>query len=163
VETAGRRLVGPDNGLLIPALRATADGCAARIDWRPARLSSSFHGRDLFAPVAAQLARREAVPASPVAAASLVGAGWPEELPEVIYIDGFGNAMTGLRAGSLPPTVRLAVAEREVRYHRTFFEAPPMQPFWYCNSLGLVEIAVNQGRADALLGLEVGSGVTLLG
>lgn len=161
-EVAGRRLVGPDNGLLMRALRAAPDSRVARIDWRPPRLSDSFHGRDLFAPVAAGLARGQAMPSSPVALESLVGAGWPGDLPEVVYIDGFGNAFTGMRAGRLPTSARLALAGREIRYHRTFCEAAPMEPFWYRNSLDLVEIAVNQGRADAVLGIVPGSGIDVL-
>jgi S-adenosylmethionine hydrolase len=163
VEAEGRWLVGPDNGLLIRALRAAAQARAARIDWRPARLSSTFHGRDLFAPVAAQLARGQGVKSSPVAPAVLAGADWPEDLPEVVYIDGFGNAMTGLRAATVPTGARLSVAGQPIDYHRTFCEAPPMRPFWYCNSLGLVEIAVNQGRADAFPEITPGAAVDVLG
>lgn len=163
VEAAGRRLVGPDNGLLIRALQAVPQARAARIDWRPTGLSSSFHGRDLFAPVAAQLARGQTVASSPVVPGSLAGADWPEDLAEVVYVDGFGNAMTGLRADRVSTAARLAVAGRRIDYHRTFCEAPPMRPFWYCNSLGLVEIAVNQGRADAFPEITPGAAVDVLG
>ncbi|MHA1114521.1 MAG: SAM-dependent chlorinase/fluorinase, partial [Alphaproteobacteria bacterium] len=62
VEADGRRFVGPDNGLF-----EIVTARHRRIDWRPARLSTSFHGRDLFAPVAARLARAEFPPATPVA------------------------------------------------------------------------------------------------
>ena len=161
-EVAGRRLVGPDNGLLVPALRAAPDSRVSRIEWRPERLSESFHGRDLFAPVAASLGRGEEVRLSPLAPESLVGANWPADLAEVVYIDGFGNAMTGLRAEGVPATARLVLAGREIGYRRTFCEAPPMAPFWYRNSLGLVEIAVNRGRADAVLGIAPGTAVDIL-
>src|SRR5581483_10791489 len=67
VRADGRTYVGPDNGLLhVVWQRARSRECRA-IDWRPARLSASFHGRDLFAPVAARLACGEAVDATPAA------------------------------------------------------------------------------------------------
>ena len=68
VEAGGRWYVGPDNGLLaMVARRAQATGApqAWEITWRPERLSASFHGRDLFAPVAAELARGTLLPSQP--------------------------------------------------------------------------------------------------
>ncbi|MGO8915196.1 MAG: S-adenosyl-l-methionine hydroxide adenosyltransferase family protein [Stellaceae bacterium] len=69
-EIDGRWYVAPDNGLLEPLLRRAKVARAWEIAWRPERLSASFHGRDLFAPIAARLARAEHVlglsPGSPV-------------------------------------------------------------------------------------------------
>jgi len=70
--------------------------------------------------------------------------------------------MTGIRAVQLPPTARLAVAGRVLERARTFGDLPPGGAFWYENSNGLAEIAVNQGRADQHLGLAVGTGVDIL-
>ena len=56
-EAAGRLYVGPDNGLFELVLRRAASPRCWEITWRPPALSASFHGRDLFAPVAARLAR----------------------------------------------------------------------------------------------------------
>src|SRR5512143_1221602 len=56
VSVDGRWLVGPDNGLFAPTLRCDRAAEAWEITWRPARLSASFHGRDLFAPIAASIA-----------------------------------------------------------------------------------------------------------
>lgn len=61
VQADSRWFVGPDNGLMaVAAARAERSRRFFRIDWRPPSLSASFHGRDLFAPVAALLARGEA-------------------------------------------------------------------------------------------------------
>ena len=81
---------------------------------------------------------------------------WPDDLCEVVYIDHFGNAMTGLRAVMLPHDARLVAIGRAMQHARTFSDRPPGTAFWYENSNGLVEIAVNQGRADRELGLTIG-------
>src|SRR2546430_1837240 len=73
---------------------------------------------------------------------------WPDDLAEIIYVDHFGNALTGLRASMLPAQARLAVAGRALERATTFSERPPGTAFWYENSNGLAEIAVNRGRAD---------------
>ena len=162
VRADGRWLVGPDNGLLVPALRRAQSGGVAEIRWCPEQLSASFHGRDLFAPVAARIALGEPFDLDVIDEQSLIGADWPQELAEVIYVDDFGNAMTGLDAAALNPAGFLQVAGRRIGYRRTFCDAVPDEPFWYMNSLGLVEIAVNMGRADAVLGIGIGAPVSSL-
>ena len=119
-------------------------------------MSATFHGRDLFAPVAAMLARGEPPPGRPHQDKSDRQADWPDDLGEIVYIDHFGNAMTGLRAAQLPPAARLVVAGRILERARTFSERQPSTSFWYENSNGLTEIAVNQGRADRELDLSIG-------
>jgi S-adenosyl-L-methionine hydrolase (adenosine-forming) len=64
--------------------------------------------------------------------------------------------MTGLRAAVLPTNARLIAAGRVLERARTFSDRPPGEAFWYENSNGLAEIAVNQGRADRDLGLSIG-------
>ena len=68
---------------------------------------------------------------------------WPDDLCEIVYVDHFGNAMTGLRAATLPHEARLATAGRVLERAVTFSDRPPGQSFWYENSNGLGEIAVN--------------------
>src|SRR5262249_59156926 len=87
---------------------------------------------------------------------------WPDDLAEIIYIDHFGNALTGLRASMLAPDARLAAAGRVLERTRTFSDRPGGAAFWYEKSNGLVEIAVNRGRADRDLGLAVGSPVAIV-
>lgn len=159
VEADGRRYVGPDNGLFELVLRRAAAPRCWEITWRPPRLSASFHGRDLFAPVAAQLARGEAatVLATPVDPAR--HPEWPDDLAEIVYIDHYGNAFTGLRGECLPESARLVAGGRPIGHAATFSAVPQGKPFWYVNSNGLIEIAVNRGRADRALGLAVGSEV----
>ncbi len=157
----GRWYVGPDNGLFEIVLRRAAAAQVWEITWRPPDISASFHGRDLFAPVAALIARGEAPvwQARPIESAR--HADWPDDLAEIIYVDHYGNAMTGLRARAVPQGARLAVNGHVVPQARIFAEAPPGAAFWYENSNGLVEIAVNLGRADQALGLSIGSAIAV--
>jgi len=164
VRLDGRFLVGPDNGLFAPAASAATETAWFEITWRPASLSASFHGRDLFAPVAARLALGEGIEDLAVATAvPETGSGWPRDLPEVIYIDRFGNAMTGLRAASLQGEPTISLKNIRIPWFRTFSDAAPDAAFWYENSNGLVEIAVNGGSAAKALGLAIGTPVALDG
>ena len=162
VEADSRWYVGPDNGLLELVTR--------RADWlrsweipAPAEvISASFHGRDLFAPVAGRLARGDP-PAGRLRPEGIFRRpDWPDDLPEIVYIDRYGNAMTGMRAALIPDGARLAAAGRVLARRRTFPDVPAGEAFWYENSNGLAEIAVNSGRADAALGLAIGSAIAIV-
>ena len=164
IEADGRRFVGPGNGLLEIVQRRAASARQRRIDWRPERLSASFHGRDLFAPVAAMLARGDLPSGRDSAegwrdAEDRPGADWPDDLAEIIYRDRFGNAMTGLRAELCGPDTAFQLSGQTIRRARVFGEAPADEAFWYENSSGLVEIALRGGSAAALLGIGPGDPV----
>jgi len=161
IEADGRWYVGPDNGLLALVARRAAAVRAWHLTWRPERLSASFHGRDLFAPVAARLAAGQAPPGEAIEPAALAGSDWPDDLAEIVYLDSYGNAMTGLRASGLAPQSRLRVAGHRLSPSRTFSDVAPGQAFWYENANGLAEVAVNQGSAVAALGLAVGQTVAV--
>jgi S-adenosylmethionine hydrolase len=153
----GRHLfVGPDNGLFIPILRHSGGYEIETITWRPERLSDTFHGRDLFAPVAARLARGEVVKGSPLKFEDMVGYDAAVDASRIIYIDNYGNAMSGIEAKTIGDDQRFSVNGTALHYARTFSEVHEGLPFWYRNSIGLVEFAVNRGSAKHLLGLELG-------
>ncbi len=157
----GRWYVGPDNGLFhIVARRARHVQCH-RILWRPAKLSESFHGRDIFAPAAAMLVKGELPESQPAPLAAPVGQ-WPDDLAQVLYIDHYGNAITGLRAGCLRRDQRLCVGEHVLTYARVFAEVEPGRAFWYENANGLIEIAANGASAAKRLRLRLGDSVTSL-
>jgi len=163
-QVDGRHIVAPADGLLDMPVRQAAEAALWRLDWRPQQMSASFHGRDLFAPAAARLAQGARLGgelAATALAAAPLNPEWPEDLAEVIYIDGFGNCMTGLRARRFPQPV-LQVAGHRLTLSHTFADAPPGAALLYENSQGLLEIAVNQGRADEILGLGIGSAVTVM-
>jgi len=161
-EADGRRYVGPDNGLFELVLRRAGRAQCWEITWQPPVLSASFHGRDLFAPVAARLARGEdcAGLGRPIAATR--HPEWPDDLAEIVYIDHYGNALTGLRGATVPAAARL-LAGGEVIAPAANFSAvgDEGKAFWYVNSNDLAEIAVNRGRADRGLGLAIGTPVVV--
>jgi S-adenosyl-L-methionine hydrolase (adenosine-forming) len=162
LETDGRWYVGPGNGLFEILHRRAGASQVFEIVWRAATLSASFHGRDLFAPVAALIARGEAPPGEKRPADFARCADWPDDLAEVVYVDHYGNAMTGLRAALLPSDARLVAGHRRIDRARTFSGMPAGAALWYENSTGLAEIAVNMGRADDALGLAIGSAVQVM-
>jgi S-adenosyl-L-methionine hydrolase (adenosine-forming) len=162
LEADGRWYVGPGNGLFELVERRATSNRSWHIDWKPERLSASFHGRDLFAPVAAMLARGEPPPGRPLGDNAHRRPDWPDDLREIIYIDHYGNAMSGLRAVVLARDATLVAAGRLLERAGTFSDRPPGTAFWYENANGLAEIAVNQGRADQELGLTIGSRVEIV-
>lgn len=156
----GHWYVGPDNGLF--DVMAARSECLEgwHIITQPERLSASFHGRDLFAPAAALLAAGEFPEAErveyPIRDADAA------DLPRVIYIDHFGNLFTGLRAVSQEPAIGLRYKGKQIVRVKTFSDVPAGEPLCYENSSGLLEIAVNRGRADALFTARIGDPVECL-
>lgn len=161
LEADGCWYVGPDNGLFnVVAMRATQLRWW-EITWQPERLSASFHGRDLFAPVAAARAMGKMLPVSECDPSGRILPGWEDELRRVIYIDHFGNLITGIRAATVPQDAVIHLAQRTIARAVTFADVARGEAFWYENSSGLLEIAVNQGRADHCLSMRVGDLVPL--
>jgi S-adenosyl-L-methionine hydrolase (adenosine-forming) len=178
-----RLLVGPDNGLLLPAAERFG-GIAEVVEisespWRLEPVSATFHGRDLFAPVAARLA----------AGAPLADAGPPLEPVElvpldvphprctpgalaatVIGIDGFGNvslladhadlAAAGLRMGR-PVEVTAPRGRLAATYARTFADVLPGDALVYEDAARTVAVAINTGDAAAALRVRPGDEVTI--
>lgn len=180
VRSADDRLwVGPDNGLLAPALdRAGGAVEAVDIGRSPFRLepvAATFHGRDVFAPVAAHLAAGAALAEAgePIGATELVPlalAGPRVEngrlVARAVETDRFGNvqldaghddlAGTGLRLGR-----PLRVAGREAIFARTFADARPGEVLLYEDAWRRLSLAVNRGEAARVLGIAPGDDVTL--
>ena len=162
VSSDGRWLVGPDNGVLSPAL-LVAGACAVTLE-TPPNASASFHGRDVFAPAAAALALGVPLESLGAAARQPVIRRTPE--PQrvedgvlagvVIAIDRFGNAITnlvGLRAGVVE------LAGRSLPLRRTYGDVPRGTVLAIVGSSGLIEIAVRDGNAARQLTLTRGSPV----
>jgi S-adenosylmethionine hydrolase len=162
VRAAGRWFVGPANGIFEVVVRRAGNEVRCwRIEWVPPRLSATFHGRDLFAPVAARLARGAPPLGEPLAVDVVRKSEWPDDLSRIVYIDVYGNAMIGTRAASVPCTARISVNGVRLSNAATFSAVPAGAAFWYENANGLLEIAVNTGRASDALNLRVGTPVSI--
>ena len=153
MKSDGRWYVGPDNGLFDMVARTSHDLQTWEISWQPGHLSNTFHGRDLYAPVCGMLANKQTPPGNIIKWVDQ--RNWPDDLHEIIYIDRFGNAMTGIRAGQIDSSTILEVNGHSLSGAGKFSDMKPEQGFWYENSYGLVEIAVNKGSAKKLLGIAI--------
>lgn len=161
VKADGRWFVGPDNGLFnVVAMRASRLQWWD-INWQPRRLSHTFHGRDLFAPVVARIVNGEHLPGDEQRVEDRLQTDWPEDLAQIIYIDHFGNAITGIRAAVMVDQTMIQCNGYTLKRANTFSDVEKGQGFWYENSVGLVEIAINSGRADTKLGLNLGDSIQM--
>ncbi len=185
-----RLLVGPDNGLLMPAA-ARFGGVAEAVEiskspWRLEPVSATFHGRDLFAPVAARLAAGGALAEAGDALdpAGLVALELPRAtvgetvVATVAGVDGFGNVAlhagaADLAAAGLSPgddaRVRpvsaggrpIACAGVVARYARTFADVGRGEALVHEDASGLVAVALNGGDAAAVLCVAAGDRVEI--
>jgi len=181
----GRLYVGPDNGLLLPAVERAGLAEAHEIvnpEYALSPVSRTFHGRDIFAPAAAHLASGATFESlGPVVDAStLVPSPLPEPraidgglATEIVYVDTFGNAKLSALTTELVDAVgppegrRFDVTLGDGRVHvipwsPTFGERRQGEPLLYEDSYGRVCLGINQGSAADALGLVGGLAVTLM-
>ncbi len=161
LQADGHWWLGPDNGLLSQVVRRSEEAAAWELPV-PEGGSATFHGRDVFAPAALQLLSQGPSGWRAIEPRTLDRPEWPDDWAAVIYIDGYGNAMTGLRVEALSPGALLEVGGRVLPRGRIFAERPRGEAFWYVNSLGLVEVALNQDSAARRLGLVPGTPVRVV-
>lgn len=171
-------LVGPDNGLFWPLLTRAAAFHAVQLAeprfWRP-RVAPTFHGRDIFAPVAAHLACGVPLTALGPAVTDLVRLDVPRLQREpgalvgmIVAIDHFGNCASNIDADALaelgdPAALRVIVAGRELGpLRRTFADVAVGAALALLNSAGWLEVAVRDGDAARELGLRCGSVIRVL-
>lgn len=173
VATAQAMFVGPDNGLFTCALDQP-DARAYVLDrpaaWLP-QVSRTFHGRDIFAPVAARLALG-ATPTelgTPIHDAVRLAQAAPQRLGNdriegsVVYVDRFGNLISDVPAAWLADGAwACEIAGRDLgALVASYAEAAPGALLALVSSGGTVEVAVRNGSAARALGLGVGATLTL--
>lgn len=165
VQTEDYFFIGPDNGILSPALEREKDLriyhlIQDRFFLKPT--SHTFHGRDIFAPVAGWLSKgtlpREFGPRIHdflKLKLPLPKRTGQRVLGTILRIDKFGNLITNLTARDIPKPARgyaLRIAGHEIRQHvSSYAEAEPKEPFTIFGSSGYLEISVNRGSAASLL------------
>lgn len=177
VEADGHLFLAPDNGLLAEVVlgartsrlwHLSAEGLATLGVERP---SATFHGRDIFAPVAAQLASGGLRPAQLGRAVTALVPGWTDEVKierervsgVVITIDHFGNLITNIDHQALRSLVDPIVhaGQHALPLRRTYGDGRPGEAIALVNSFGVVEVAVAEGRATDLLGLSRGAPISV--
>ena len=171
VRTSEHFFVGPDNGVLSWALRQEKIQAIHRLEDEKFFLqpvSQTFHGRDVFAPVAAHLSNGIAPERFGPGQESLIRLPWPEARRnrreaqgEILYIDRFGNAITNLQeellAGFERKRCRIIVRGKPVAaVHSHYGAAPTGKPAAVVSSSGFLELAVNGGSAARKFRLKVG-------
>lgn len=178
VEAQAHYFIAPDNGVLSLVVahdrRAVARELTNRNFWLDSP-SSTFHGRDIFAPSAAALASGAALveDLGPVLSRiDILPDLEPEQIDEnlwrgiILSIDRFGNVVTNLKRDrfyrvSFSPFTLEAGPQRVTAFHETFGAAPAGVPFVYFGSSGYLEIGMNQHSAAAVLDLRPGARITL--
>ena len=178
---SGLRLVGPDNGLLwLAAERAEIKKIVELRSphYRLAKVSASFHGRDIFAPAAAWLWRGVAMdelgPPLPAIMQLDLGAGVIEKQNqldgEIVYVDNFGNLITNISRATFERFARsFQQCRLSIRFKRrtslslynAYAEAPRGAPLAIFGSFDLLEIAVRAGNAATHFGASLGARVSI--
>ena len=169
VRTRKYFFVGPDNGVLSWALareKVVSVHALQNPDYFLKPVSRTFHGRDIFVPVAAHLCQGAPLTALGPALKDFARLEWPGLaksdgglMGEVFYIDRFGNAITNIDARSLANAENWEVILRGKKVCRTagFYQAvPPGRLLAVRGSSGFLELAVNGGNAARKLRLGVG-------
>lgn len=155
MRAGGRYYVGPDNGLFTIVINEVGLQQVVELAPRPEG-APTFEGRDVFAPAAAALAA--GVPLDSLGPAT----DPPKTLdpaPRILWIDGFGNLVTNLK----PPVRPMRIHSHYITASaKTYGEARANEPFVYIGSMGYLEIAVKEQRADRMLGARAGMTVELL-
>src|SRR5262245_42276489 len=150
VEALGQFYVGPDNGIFALLGDPTAHVITKTALLAP-KISSTFHGRDIFAHVAARLASGYK-PTDFGKKTRLLGTlPWgprPEGIGRIIHIDGFGNLISDLPGREAGGYVLFEA--RRIPVLRTYEDVPPGEMLAYVGSAGTIEIAIRDGRADSL-------------
>jgi S-adenosylmethionine hydrolase len=171
VRTDRHTFIGPDNGVLSFAIAREQVREIRRLEndlYFRKPVSQTFHGRDVFAPVAAHLARGVQLSSVGRAVSGHVRLAWPEPKRlagawegEILYVDRFGNAITNLTAQHLAalgrPEPRVHVRGHELCGVKRFYQQTAAgQPLAVVGSTGLLEIAIHAGHAAEALGLKPG-------
>jgi S-adenosyl-L-methionine hydrolase (adenosine-forming) len=172
LEAGGQVFVAPDNGLLDPVFRSAADsrwrtfGVADVSHLLPTKISHTFHGRDVFAPVAAEIGagRLQVGDLGQARAAIPFAAPRRGREGQIVGADHFGNLVTDIPAEGLDGLIAPIVLFRGQRIAvcRSYGFAPAGELLGLVNSWGTLEIAVAQGNAQQALQATPGEGVAVI-
>jgi hypothetical protein len=172
IQTPSCFFVGPDNGVFWPAVRQETQAKVVHLTesaYFLPRITRTFHGREIFAPVAAHLSRG----VDPARMGAVITDALPLELPEpvekddrlhgqIVRVDHFGNLVTNIHENVLAGFLKSSDPLIQVgplflkRLRETYAHAGKGEPLALINSSGFLEIAVNRGRASETVGVQDG-------
>jgi len=154
--------IGPDNGIFEYLLRSKKDTQGYKIIWKPKTLSTTFHGRDIFAPIAANISKNDFSGLKSIPLSNLKRFDWSNNLFEVIYIDAYGNMMTGISASAIDEEDILGLAGIKISFAKTYSDMHKDTMCWYINSNQLVEIALRERNASETYSCKIGAVINLI-
>jgi S-adenosylmethionine hydrolase len=156
LKAGGRYYVGPDNGLFGIVIDEVGLEQVVELAARP-EAAPTFEGRDVFAPAAAALA--SGVPLDSLGHRTDPPRMLDNSSPRILWVDGFGNLVTNLK----PPVRPMRIHSHYITAAaKTYWDAKPNEPFVYVGSMGYLEIAVREQRADRMLGARSGMQIELI-
>lgn len=175
VRAGGQIFLGPDNGLFTRVLDADSEVVEIQDPaYRRSIVSPTFHGRDIFAPAAAHLARGVAVEQLGPRAVGMIKLDLPEPQRtgerdaegDVVHVDRFGNLITNIPAAWLPPleeahTIEVRIGAHTAQFAKTYGLVGTGDLVAYAGSARTVEIGIRDGDASFATGMQRGARVTL--
>jgi S-adenosylmethionine hydrolase len=169
IAAGGHYLVGPDNGILIPAARLLGDFEVLRI--KMAAKSRTFHGRDIFAPVGAHLlmGRLQRLTPTPTYVDLLLQEPHSSEnavSAAILHVDRFGNCVTNIPGSFMIQrsgygSIHNLNGVTMIQFMQTYDEVAQGRPLLTVGSFDLIEIAVNKGSAATEFNLKLGDQISL--
>jgi S-adenosylmethionine hydrolase len=172
VEASGHVFVGPDNGLFTPFFAAAWRAYELTApEYRLSHVSRTFHGRDVFGPAAAHLARGVAPSAFGAPVSDPTRLRWPAPndvagglVGEVVHVDRFGNLVTSIPSGAIVPgeVFSVRIAGQWLPMVDTYGDLPRGAAGALIGSRSRLEVAVREGSAARLLAARRGTAVFLV-
>jgi len=167
IKTSNYYFIGPDNGILYPAVKDDAIKIAVYLKkQKGGNISLTFHGRDIFAPLAAKLAKSERTILKGKKINKITPLNFPKPIlrshsviGNILYIDKFGNIVTNITKKYLDKIddggfVARLNNKTIKKFYRTYSDAPSMQPFFIEGSFGYLEISLKGKSARDYFGLK---------
>ena len=174
VKTSQGIYVAPDNGVLAPSLKSEPPAAIISLTnerfWRTLDPSRTFHGRDIFAPVAAHLAGGTPIERMGDEVQTIEGLELPKVIEDangtmrgkIVHVDHFGNLISNIAESALERNMRVQIRGEEIgQVQQTYAHVAPGEPVALVGSHGYLEIAIRNGNAAERLGARRGSQVTL--
>ncbi len=173
VDSRIHYFIGPDNGLLVPAARSIGELKVYEItntDMFLSSVSSTFHGRDIFAPVGAHISKGLNISDVGRQIFDFVALDFGEGKKKdgalhgnIIFIDSFGNIVTNIpsKVAEFKPGDMLEIQKKQISFQKSYGFCKAGEPLALIGSHGYLEIAVNQGDAAALFNKKQGDEIIL--